>query len=59
MVQRTLLEPRGARRLSSQTLLDLRIPFNVSGVRFELLPDVRNALIEPEGFAHTQTTGTS
>jgi hypothetical protein len=44
--QRILLEPRGARRLPSQTLLDLRLsrPFHVRGVRFELLLDVLNAL---------------
>jgi hypothetical protein len=44
--QRILLEPRGARRLPSQTLLDLRLsrPFHVRGVRFELMLDVLNAL---------------
>ena len=45
--QRILLEPRGARRLPSQTLLDFRFsrPFDVGrGLRFELLLDVLNAL---------------
>jgi hypothetical protein len=45
--QRILLEPRGSRRLSSQSLLDLRvsrtIPVGGSG-RIELLLDVLNAL---------------
>ena len=45
--QRILLEPRGSRRLSSQTLLDLRlsraIAFGGAG-RIELLLDVLNAL---------------
>ena len=45
--QRILLEPRGSRRLSSQSLLDLRvsktISFRGSG-RVELLLDVLNAL---------------
>ena len=45
--QRILLEPRGSRRLSSQSLLDLRvsrtIPFGGVG-RIELLVDVLNAL---------------
>ena len=45
--QRILLEPRGSRRLSSQSLLDLRvsrtIPFGGAG-RIELLLDVLNAL---------------
>src|SRR4029077_1057690 len=44
--QRILLEPRGSRRLSSQSILDLRlsrtIPFR--GTRIELLLDVLNAL---------------
>jgi hypothetical protein len=47
--QRVLLEPRGTRRLSSQTLLDLRLSRTVSfgGVgRIELLFDVLNALNE-------------
>jgi hypothetical protein len=47
--QRVLLEPRGTRRLSSQTLLDLRLSTSVSfrGVgRVELLLDVLNALNE-------------
>ena len=47
--QRVLLEPRGSRRLSSQTLLDLRlsrtIAFNGRG-RVELIVDVLNALNE-------------
>jgi hypothetical protein len=45
--QRVLLEPRGARRLSSQSLLDLRVSrsFAVGGVgRIEVLVDVLNAL---------------
>lgn len=45
--QRVQLEPRGSRRLSSQTLLDLRlsrpIPFGRSG-RLELLVDLLNLL---------------
>jgi len=44
---RVLLEPRGSRRLSTQSLLDLRvsrtIPFGSAG-RIELLLDVLNAL---------------
>ncbi len=45
--QRVLLEPRGSRRLSSQSLLDLRIsrPFTVAGLgRVDLLADVLNLL---------------
>jgi hypothetical protein len=45
--QRVLLEPRGSRRLSSQTLLDLRLSkaISFSGVgRVELLLDVLNIL---------------
>ncbi|MEO8257705.1 MAG: TonB-dependent receptor [Acidobacteriota bacterium] len=45
--QRILLEPRGSRRLSSQSLLDLRLSrmFAFGGVnRVELLLDVLNAL---------------
>jgi hypothetical protein len=45
--QRILLEPRGSRRLSSQSLLDLRVSkaVRVRGVgRIELLLDVLNAL---------------
>jgi hypothetical protein len=45
--QRILLETRGTRRLSSQTLVDLRLskPINVGGSsRVELLVDVLNAL---------------
>jgi hypothetical protein len=44
---RILLEPRGSRRLSSQTLLDLRLSraFSFGGIgRIELLLDVLNAL---------------
>ena len=44
---RILLEPRGTRRLSSQTMLDLRVSraFSIGGVtRIELLMDVLNAL---------------
>jgi hypothetical protein len=45
--QRILLETRGARRLSSQSLLDVRVarPFAWNGVgRVELLVDVLNLL---------------
>jgi hypothetical protein len=45
--QRILLEPRGTRQLSSQTLLDLRMsrPFTLSGMgRIELLVDLLNVL---------------
>jgi hypothetical protein len=44
--QRILLEPRGSRRLSSQTLLDLRVsrPISLGGARIELMLDVLNAL---------------
>jgi hypothetical protein len=45
--QRVLLEPRGSRRLSSQSVLDLRIsrPFTVAGLgRVELIADVLNLL---------------
>jgi TonB dependent receptor/Carboxypeptidase regulatory-like domain/TonB-dependent Receptor Plug Domain len=47
--QRILIEPRGSRRLSSQTLLDLRLsrPIAIApGRRVELLLDVLNALNE-------------
>jgi hypothetical protein len=47
--QRVLLEPRGSRRLSSQTLVDLRVSRSVSfrGLgRVELLLDVLNVLNE-------------
>ncbi len=47
--QRILLEPRGTRRLSSQTILDVRVSrtFSVSQqVRVELIADVLNALNE-------------
>jgi hypothetical protein len=45
--QRVLLEPRGSRRLSSQTLLDVRVSRMVSlgrAGRIEVLVDVLNAL---------------
>jgi hypothetical protein len=46
--QRILLEPRGSRRLSSQSLLDVRVSRTFSlgagGRRVELLFDVLNAL---------------
>jgi hypothetical protein len=45
--QRILLEPRGSRRLSSQTLLDVRLsrPISLSGIgRIDLLLDVFNLL---------------
>jgi hypothetical protein len=45
--QRILLEPRGSRRLSSQTLVDLRVSRTISFgglTRVELLLDVLNAL---------------
>ena len=45
--QRILIEPRGARRLSSQELLDLRVARAITiapGRRIELLFDVLNAL---------------
>ena len=45
--QRVLLEPRGTRRLSSQTVLDLRVSRTVHAgraARIELLLDVLNAL---------------
>ena len=45
--QRILIEPRGARRLSSQELLDLRVSRAITiapGRRIELLFDVLNAL---------------
>jgi hypothetical protein len=45
--QRVLLEPRGTRRLSSQTLLDLRVSraLHVSGLgSIDLLLDVLNVL---------------
>ncbi len=47
--QRILLEPRGTRRLSSQTLVDLRVSraFSLGGTRrAELLIDVLNLLDE-------------
>jgi TonB dependent receptor len=44
--QRILLEPRGARRLSSQTLLDVRLsrPIRIGSGRIELLVDLLNLL---------------
>jgi hypothetical protein len=45
--QRILLEPRGSRRLSSQSLLDLRVSKTISlgsAGRIELLVDILNAL---------------
>jgi hypothetical protein len=44
--QRVLLEPRGTRRLSSQTLLDVRLSKTLGGGsrRIELILDVLNAL---------------
>ncbi|MEO5896976.1 MAG: TonB-dependent receptor, partial [Vicinamibacterales bacterium] len=44
--QRILLEPRGSRRLSSQSLLDLRLSktFTVAAARIDLLLDILNAL---------------
>ena len=44
--QRILLEPRGSRRLPSQTLLDVRVwrAIRFAGARVELLLDVLNAL---------------
>jgi hypothetical protein len=45
--QRILLEPRGTRRLSPQTILDLRVSraFSIGGAtRIELLLDILNAL---------------
>ena len=45
--QRILLEPRGSRRLSSQTLVDVRVSRAISisrSMRIELLVDVLNAL---------------
>ena len=54
--QRVLLEPRGSRRLSAQTLFDVRLsrPIALAGVgRIELLLDVLNVLNETaeEGLA--------
>jgi len=45
--QRILLEPRGSRRLSSQTLVDVRLSKTISAgrsTRVELLLDVLNVL---------------
>ena len=49
--QRIQLEPRGTRRLSSQSLLDLRLsrPISVSRARIELLVDVLNVLNDDAG----------
>jgi hypothetical protein len=43
--QRVLIEPRGSRRLSSQTLVDLRVSksFSIRTTRIELLADLLNA----------------
>ena len=62
--QRLLLEPRGSRRLSSQTLLDLRLSRAIAlgrGRQIELLVDVLNLLNDTaeEGLAtETQMTDT-
>jgi hypothetical protein len=62
--QRVLLEPRGSRRLSSQTLLDLRLSRAIHTSRLgsiELLADVLNVLNDAaeEGIVtDTLTTGT-
>jgi hypothetical protein len=52
--QRVLIEPRGSRRLSSQSLLDLRLSrafqFGAKG-RVELLLDVLNVLNDTAGEA--------
>jgi hypothetical protein len=45
--QRVLLEPRGTRRLSSQSLLDLRLSRSIAlgkATRIDLLLDLLNAL---------------
>ena len=63
--QRILLEPRGSRRLSSQTLLDLRLSRAIHSGRLgrlELLLDVLNALNDTaeEGIVtDTSTTATT
>jgi hypothetical protein len=62
--QRILLEPRGSRRLPSQTVLDLRLSraFDVGAVgRVELLLDVLNALDDAavEGLASDDLFNTS
>jgi hypothetical protein len=54
--QRILLEPRGSRRLSAQTLVDVRVSRTVTlfgSTRVELLVDVFNVLDDtaPEGLA--------
>ena len=56
--QRILLEPRGSRRLSSQTLVDLRVSRMISlggSTRVELLLDIFNALNDTaeEGWPQT------
>ena len=48
--QRILLEPRGSRRLSSQTLVDVRLSRTIAiggSTQIELLLDVLNALDDP------------
>jgi Carboxypeptidase regulatory-like domain len=47
--QRVLIEPRGSRRLSSQTLVDLRVSksFSIRTTRIELLADLLNAFNDP------------
>jgi hypothetical protein len=62
--QRILLEPRGSRRLSSQTLLDLRFSRTVRAgdvARIELLVDVLNVLNETaeEGLATDNLFGST
>ena len=50
--QRILLEPPGSRRLSSQTIVDVRVSRTISfggGARVELLVDVLNALNDAAG----------
>ena len=44
--QRVLIEPRGSRRLSAQTIVDLRVSksFSIGTTRIDLLADVLNAL---------------
>ena len=62
--QRILLEPRGSRRLSAQTLLDLRVSKTVrlgGAGRIELLVDVLNVLNESaeEGLATDNLFGST
>ena len=57
--QRVLLEPRGSRRLSSQTLFDVRVSrtIAISGVaRIELILDVLNVLDDTAGEALASDT---